>query len=58
MFWVRLNDLFQLYCILLMDAKENKDTENQFLNRVENYIVIGEDDDLKDALLNIYSRWI
>ena len=52
--FIPASDLF----ILLMDAKENKDNENQFLNRVENYIVIGEDDDLKEALLNIYSRWI
>lgn len=52
--FIPASDLF----ILLMDAKENKDTENQFLNRVENYIVIGEDDDLKEALLNIYSRWL
>ena len=52
--FIPASDLF----ILLMDAKENKDSENQFLNRVENYIVIGEDDDLKEALLNIYRRWI
>lgn len=48
------SDLF----VLLQDAKENKDTEEQYLKRVENYITIGEDDDLKEALLNLYNRWV
>lgn len=48
------SDLF----VLLQDAKENKDTEEQYFKRVENYITIGEDDDLREALLNLYNRWV
>lgn len=43
---------------LLMDSKDADDTKDAFLKRVESYINIGEDDDLKDALLMLYYRWV
>lgn len=43
---------------LLMDSKDADDTRGAFLKRVESYINIGEDDDLKDALLMLYYRWV
>lgn len=43
---------------LLQDAKENNDTEDQFVKRIEQYIIIGEDEDMRNSLRNIYNKYV
>ena len=43
---------------LLQDAKENKDTEEEFISRIERYIVVGEDEDVKESLKKIYDKYV
>ena len=43
---------------LLEDAKENNDTVDQFIARMEKYIFIGEDEDMRIALEGIYNKYV
>ena len=43
---------------LLQDAKENADTEDQFIKRIEQYIFIGEDEDMRDSLRSMYNKYV
>jgi hypothetical protein len=50
-------DPSELYVIVL-DAKDNGDTEAQFIKRIESYGVDGQDLELRQAILNLYYRWV
>lgn len=50
-------DPSELYVIVL-DAKDNGDTEAQFIKRIESYGVDGQDVELRQAILNLYYRWV
>lgn len=52
--YIGASDLF----VLLEDAKDNNDTINQFLSRIENYIFVGEDEDMRNALESIYNKYV
>ena len=52
--FIPASDLFAL----LEDSKENNDNENQFIKRIENYIVVGEDEDVKNQLIRIYNKYV
>ena len=43
---------------LMEDAKEHKDSKQQFVNRILNYITFGQDEDMKRALGNIYDKYV
>lgn len=52
--YISASDLF----LLLQDAKEQGDNESDWLERVSNYIDIGQDEDLKRALISIYNKYV
>lgn len=52
--YIGASDLF----VLLEDAKDNNDNINQFLSRIENYILVGEDEDMRNSLESIYNRYV
>lgn len=43
---------------LIIDARENKDNETQFLERIETYIETTNDSDMKEKITNIYNKFI
>lgn len=43
---------------LLLEAKEMGDTKEQFIRRISMYIDVGQDEDLKQALINIYDKYV
>lgn len=43
---------------LVQEAKEMNYSENQWLKLIEDYIYIGNDDDIKEKLLLIYERYV
>lgn len=43
---------------LLDDAKTMDDSKNEFIERISNYILIGQDEDLINSLSNIYDKYI
>ena len=43
---------------LIEDAKENGDTEQQFIDRIKDYIEFGNDLDMKNKLIVIYVKYV
>ena len=43
---------------LVQEAKEMNYSENQWLKLIEDYIYIGNDDDIKEKLILIYERYV
>lgn len=43
---------------LIQDAKESNDNSDEFISRIERYIMIGEDEDMKQSLENIYNKYV
>lgn len=43
---------------LIEDAKENNDSENSFIARMESYISIGNDLDLRDKVIELYNKYV
>lgn len=43
---------------LLDDAKTMDDSKNQFIDRISNYILVGQDEDLINSLSNIYDKYV
>ena len=52
--FIGASDLFAL----LEDAKESNDSKENFIKRIEQYIIIGEDDDLRISLESIYNKYV
>lgn len=52
--FIPASDLF----VLLEDSKESNDSESDFLKRIENYISIGNDEDIKNNLLSMYTKYV
>ena len=52
--YIPASDLFAL----LEDSKESNDSFNSFVDRIENYIVVGNDDDMIKALESIYNKYV
>lgn len=50
-------DPSELY-VIVQDARENGDTEAEFIKRIESYGVDGQDLELRQAILNLYYRWV
>lgn len=48
------SDLF----VLVQDAKEQNDNLNSWIDRVENYIVLGEDEEVRNALESMYNKYV
>ena len=43
---------------IIEDAKESNDTEQQFVDRISDYIYFGNDSDMKDKLKIIYEKYV
>lgn len=43
---------------LIEDAKENGDTEQQFIDRIKDYIEFGNDVDMRNKLIVIYEKYV
>ena len=43
---------------LIEDAKENGDTEQQFVDRIKDYIEFGNDVDMRNKLIVIYEKYV
>lgn len=43
---------------IIEEAKERKDTQEQFINRIKQYIDFGNDLDMKNKLIAIYERYV
>ena len=43
---------------IIQDAKESNDNNNDFIERIERYLMIGEDEDMKRSLSNIYNKYV
>lgn len=52
--YVPSSDIWQL----IIDAKENKDTKTQFLERIETYLDFGNDLDMKKKISHIYNKFV
>ena len=52
--YIPASDLF----VLLEDSKEMGDNFNSFINRIENYITVGEDEDVINKLKGIYEKYV
>lgn len=48
------SDIWQL----IIDAKENRDTKTQFLERISTYLDYGNDVDMKKKILHIYTKFV
>lgn len=44
--------------VILQESKEKYDSEENFIKRIENYIELGNDLDIKNKLSNIYTKYI
>lgn len=44
--------------VLLEDSKEEQHSENDFIKRIENYILVGEDENVRNALKRIYNNYV
>lgn len=44
--------------VLLEDSKEEQHSVNQFIKRIENYILVGEDENVRNALKRIYNNYV
>lgn len=44
--------------VLLEDSKEEQHSENEFIKRIENYILVGEDESVRNSLKRIYNNYV
>lgn len=42
----------------LVEARENEDTEDQWIERIEKYFSVYDDDDLYNAVIDVYEKFV